>query len=105
MTAMLQVKGLEQRFDIGGGLLDRLKFEKGRLRAPKRVVHAVNGVSFEVKEGEVLALVGESGCGKSTVAKTIAAFTRRQLGPSVLKAKTSRTCHQRSCCRSARKCR
>ncbi|WP_420413989.1 ABC transporter ATP-binding protein [Roseibium sp.] len=72
MTAMLQVKGLEQRFDIGGGLLDRLKFEKGRLRAPKRVVHAVNGVSFEVKEGEVLALVGESGCGKSTVAKTIA---------------------------------
>lgn len=72
MTAMLQVKGLEQRFDIGGGLLDRLKVQNGRLRAPKRVVHAVNGVSFEVKEGEVLALVGESGCGKSTVAKTIA---------------------------------
>ena len=72
MTAMLDVQNLQQQFDIGGSLLDRLKFEKGRLRAPKKVVYAVNGVSFEVKEGEVLALVGESGCGKSTVAKTIA---------------------------------
>ncbi|MEE4015164.1 dipeptide ABC transporter ATP-binding protein [Roseibium sp. FZY0029] len=72
MTAMLEVDKLEQRFNIGGGFLDRLKFEKGRLRAPKRVVRAVNGVSFKVNEGEVLALVGESGCGKSTVAKTIA---------------------------------
>ncbi len=37
----------------------------------KRVVHAVNDVSFEIKSGESLALVGESGCGKSTIAKAI----------------------------------
>ncbi|MEY8840774.1 ABC transporter ATP-binding protein [Cribrihabitans sp. XS_ASV171] len=72
MTAMLDVRNLEQKFDVSGGLLDRLSFSKGRILSPRRVVQAVNGVSFEVKQGEVLALVGESGCGKSTVAKTIA---------------------------------
>ncbi len=40
----------------------------------KRWVHAVNGVSFEVGRGETLALVGESGCGKSTVGKTLMRF-------------------------------
>ena len=37
----------------------------------KKVVHAVNNVSFEIKRGESLGLVGESGCGKSTIAKAI----------------------------------
>ena len=35
------------------------------------MVHAVNNVSFDVEEGEVFSLVGESGCGKSTTARTI----------------------------------
>lgn len=39
--------------------------------AGKKIVHAVNGVSFEIKRGESLALVGESGCGKSTIAKAL----------------------------------
>lgn len=39
--------------------------------AGKKIVHAVNGVSFEIKRGEALALVGESGCGKSTIAKAL----------------------------------
>ena len=39
--------------------------------SPKRYVYAVDGVSFTLKTGETLGLVGESGCGKSTVAKTI----------------------------------
>ncbi|MFC7622848.1 ABC transporter ATP-binding protein [Microlunatus sp. GCM10028923] len=43
---------------------------------PRRFVHAVNGVSFSIGRGETLALVGESGCGKSTVGKTIMRFQR-----------------------------
>ncbi len=39
--------------------------------AGKKITHAVNGVTFEIRRGESLALVGESGCGKSTVAKAI----------------------------------
>ena len=40
-------------------------------REPRRILRAVDGVSFEVSRGETLALVGESGCGKSTVARLI----------------------------------
>jgi peptide/nickel transport system ATP-binding protein/oligopeptide transport system ATP-binding protein len=72
MTAILQVTGLEQKFRLSKGLLDRITFQGGIPRLRDLVVHAVNGVSFSVARGEVLALVGESGCGKSTVAKTIA---------------------------------
>ena len=72
MTAMLEVNALKQEFRIGGSLLERMRFENGRFRFPDMRVKAVNGVSFSVSRGEVLALVGESGCGKSTVAKTIA---------------------------------
>ena len=80
MTAMLQVENLHQEFRIGGSLLDRMKFTDGRLRFPDTRVKAVNGVSLTVNRGEVVALVGESGCGKSTVAKTIARIYRPSRG-------------------------
>ncbi|WP_417768371.1 ABC transporter ATP-binding protein [Stappia sp.] len=80
MTAMLQVDDLRQEFRIGGSMLDRMRFTDGRLRFPDRRVQAVNGVSFAIERGEVLALVGESGCGKSTVAKTIARIYRPSAG-------------------------
>ncbi len=80
MTAMLEVRDLEQRFPIGGGIIDRLRFDKGRIRIENKIVHAVNGVSFSIAKGEVLALVGESGCGKSTVAKTIARIYKPTAG-------------------------
>jgi len=69
---MLEVRDLQMHFQIGGGILDRLKLDSKGLRLERPVVHAVNGVSFSIKRGEIMALVGESGCGKSTVAKTIA---------------------------------
>jgi peptide/nickel transport system ATP-binding protein len=58
---LLEVSGLTTRFDIREGLLGRLK---GR-------IHAVEGVSFSVCRGETLALVGESGCGKSTTGRSL----------------------------------
>lgn len=60
-TPILQVDNLVVRFDIKGGFLQR----------PIKRVHAVEGVSFEVKRGETLSLVGESGCGKSTTGKAL----------------------------------
>ncbi|TPM40510.1 ATP-binding cassette domain-containing protein [Mesorhizobium sp. B2-3-4] len=58
---LVEVRDLITRFDLKGGVFGGLT---GR-------VHAVEGVSFDIFPGETLALVGESGCGKSTVARSI----------------------------------
>ena len=71
-TPVLEVRDLVKAFPVGGGFFERLQPGKGRLLAPQRILRAVNGVSLTIAPGEVMALVGESGCGKSTVAKTIA---------------------------------
>ena len=60
-TPLLDVRGLEKRFAVGGAWMS------GR----RRVIHAVDGVSFTIERGEVLGLVGESGCGKSTTGRLI----------------------------------
>ncbi|HLS23800.1 MAG TPA: dipeptide ABC transporter ATP-binding protein [Pseudogracilibacillus sp.] len=58
---ILEVKGLKKYFDIQGGVFGRKVGE----------VKAVDGLSFKVYPGEILGIVGESGCGKSTTGKTI----------------------------------
>ncbi|MCH8182583.1 MAG: ATP-binding cassette domain-containing protein [Proteobacteria bacterium] len=63
---LLRVRGLKRYFDVSPPLLNRL-FEGGK----EQIVKAVDGVSFDIKRGETFALVGESGCGKSTVARLI----------------------------------
>lgn len=64
---LLSVDRLTVRFDASPPLLKRLLTGAGR-----RTVHAVEEVDFEVARGSTFALVGESGCGKSTIARTIA---------------------------------
>jgi peptide/nickel transport system ATP-binding protein len=74
MTAVpAEVDGAENgpRFDDGEVVL-RVEDLVVEFRSGRQRVHAVSGVSFEIHEGETLGLVGESGCGKSTVGRAIA---------------------------------
>ena len=71
MSKLLEVNNLVQEFDLTSDFLDKIKFKKGKIILESSVVHAVNKISFDIEEGEVFSLVGESGCGKSTTARTI----------------------------------
>jgi ABC-type antimicrobial peptide transport system ATPase subunit len=61
VAPVLEVKDLKKHFPI----------QKGLLRRTAGHVFAVDGVSFSIAPGETLGLVGESGCGKSTVGRTV----------------------------------
>ncbi|MGO3911413.1 glutathione ABC transporter ATP-binding protein GsiA [Huaxiibacter chinensis] len=67
---ILQVRDLVTRFALRGGILNRVK----------REVHAVENVSFDLWPGETLALVGESGCGKSTTGRALLRLVESQEG-------------------------
>ena len=58
---LLEVSGLTKHYPMRGGVFGRARGE----------VHAADDVSFTIAEGETLGLVGESGCGKSTIARTV----------------------------------
>ncbi|EDP61199.1 putative ABC transport ATP-binding subunit [alpha proteobacterium BAL199] len=92
--AMLKVEGLRRYFDVSAPWLNRVIG-----RQPRQILKAVDGIDFEIARGETFGLVGESGCGKSTVARlivglhgptdgsitlegrNIAGLTRRQMAP------------------------
>ena len=63
---LVEVHDLSKTFDVSAPWLNRVVERK-----PRQFVHAVDGVSFAIERGKTLALVGESGCGKSTVARLL----------------------------------
>lgn len=63
---LVSAQGLAKTFDVSPPLLNRLLERK-----PRQLLHAVDEASFQIGKGQTLALVGESGCGKSTVARLL----------------------------------
>jgi peptide/nickel transport system ATP-binding protein len=76
-ATLLEVAGLTKHFQLKGGL-----FGSGG------VVRAVDGISFDVAEGETLGIVGESGCGKSTTARLLVDLISADTGTIRLGGKT-----------------
>ena len=72
--ATLEVEGLAKHFPVFGGML----------RRRRGVVKAVDGVSFAIRRGETLGLVGESGCGKTTVSRLVLKLIEPTAGRIVL---------------------
>lgn len=66
---LLEVRNLTKHFPVGHG----------------KEVHAVNGVSFTLEKGETLGIVGESGCGKSSMGRTILKVHEPTSGQIILK--------------------
>jgi len=71
MSNIIEIRNLVQNFKLTRGLLDEVKLKNGKFVRDKVIVKAVNDISFDIKNGTVCSLVGESGCGKSTTARTI----------------------------------
>ena len=82
---LVQVTDLAMRFDVSPPWLNRVLERK-----PKQFVHAVDGVSFDIPRGRTLALVGESGCGKSTVARLLVGLYRPSAGDVAFEGRSTR---------------
>lgn len=72
---LLEVKKLKMHFPISSG---------GLLKRKVGAIRAVDGIDFEIKNGETLGLVGESGCGKSTTARAVAQLHKPTSGEVIL---------------------
>jgi oligopeptide/dipeptide ABC transporter ATP-binding protein len=78
-STLLEVRNLVKHFEIRGGLLGVTKLG---------AVRAVDGVSFSVRRGETLGLVGESGCGKTTLGKVVLSLIPATAGTVIVNGRT-----------------
>lgn len=74
MSLLLEARGLVKRYPVRRGLAAWLRGRGGRW------LHAVDGVDLEVRRGEILTILGESGCGKSTAARLLVRLERPTAG-------------------------
>jgi peptide/nickel transport system ATP-binding protein len=88
MSALIELRDVRRDFTVGSGLL-----RKGR------VLRAVNGVSLTVERGEVVAIVGESGCGKTTLARMILGLLSPSAGEILIDGKPIAAADQRAIAR------
>ena len=97
-SPLVDLADVAKYFDVSAPWLNRVLERQGR-----KLLHAVDGVSFQIHAGETLALVGESGCGKSTIARLIVGLYAPTRGmirfdgqdTSILRAAAGRTLRRR----------
>lgn len=77
---LIQISGLEKAFTSNDSWLSQWRFRHGKLKRHKDSVHALNGVNLTINQGETLCVVGETGCGKSTLARVIMGLTTPSAG-------------------------
>jgi len=74
-TPLIQISHLEKSFVTKSSWLGQWQLRRGKIHRRKESVHALNGVNLTINQGETLCIVGETGCGKSTLARVLMGLT------------------------------